>query len=140
MSDIAELTFTVVEPTQLDHDDVLQLYEASGLAKRRPVHEPGRLGGMLEGSNLIVVASNDQGLVGIARSISDFSYVTYLADLAVAESWQRRGIGRRLIEVTGEAAPKAKIVLLAAPDAASYYPRVGFFRHDSAWTLPAFSG
>ena len=140
MSDIAELTFAVVEPSQLDHGDVFQLYESSGLAKRRPVHEPGRLGRMLDGSNLIAVASGGSGLVGIARSISDFSYVTYLADLAVAEEWQRQGVGQRLIEVTRAVAPKAKIVLLAAPDAAGYYPRVGFLRHDSAWTLPAADG
>jgi GNAT superfamily N-acetyltransferase len=140
MSEIAELTFTIVEPARLDHDDVFRLYETSGLAERRPIHEPGRLRRMLDGSNLIAVASDGSGLVGIARSISDFSYVTYLADLAVAGSWQRRGIGRRLIEVTRAAAPKAKIVLLAAPKAATYYPRVGFSRHDSAWTLPALEG
>lgn len=140
MSDIAELTFTVVEPAQLDYDDVFRLYEASGLAERRPVQEPGRLRRMLDGANLIAVASDSDGLVGIARSISDFSYVTYLADLAVAENWQRRGIGQRLIEVTSAAAPKAKIVLLSAPDAATYYPRVGFRRHDSAWVLPAVDG
>lgn len=131
-----ELTFTVVEPGRLDAEAVLGVYEASGLAERRPVREPGRLRQMLDGSNLIVVAAAASGLVGIARSITDFSYVTYLADLAVVRERQREGIGRRLIAVTREVAPAAKIVLLAAPEAAGYYPRIDFVPHDSAWLLP----
>jgi hypothetical protein len=29
------------------------------------------------------------------------------------------------------------LVLLAAPKAVEYYPKIGFTKHDSAWTLPA---
>ena len=137
MPDVAELTFRIVQPADLPYDEVLEVYESSGLGARRPIHEPGRLRRMLDGSNLIVVAASGDGLIGIARSISDFSYVTYVADLAVAASWQRRGIGRRLIEITAAGAPDAKLVLLAGPDAATYYPHVGFVRHPSAWTLSA---
>jgi GNAT superfamily N-acetyltransferase len=135
--DVAGLTFSIVEPADLDVESVHAVYATSGLGARRPIDEPGRLRRMLDGSNLIAVASSADGLVGIARSISDFSYVTYLADIAVAASWQRRGVGHRLIDVTAGAAPDAKVVLLAAPDAAAYYPRVGFTQHPSAWIRPA---
>jgi predicted N-acetyltransferase YhbS len=68
--------------------------------------------------------------------VSDFSYVTYLSDIAVAREFQRQGLGRALIEGTRQAAPAAKIVLLSAPAAAEYYPHIGFSRHNSAWVLP----
>lgn len=136
---LAELTFSIVDAAELGVDDVLRVYESSGLGARRPVDEPGRLRRMLDGANLIAIASGDEGLVGIARSLTDFSYVTYLSDIAVAAEWQRQGVGRRLIQVTAEAAPQAKIVLLSAPDAVDYYPHVGFAQHPSAWTLPPLS-
>lgn len=33
--------------------------------------------------------------------------------------------------------PRASLVLLAAPLARDYYPKIGFQRHESAWTLRA---
>lgn len=133
----SEVTFSRVEPADLDTAAVLRVYETSGLAERRPLGTPGRLRRMLDGSNLIVVAHDAGVLIGIARSISDFSYATYLSDIAVDSAYQRRGIGRELIRLTGEAAPLAKIILLSAPTAVDYYPHIGFTRHQSAWTLPA---
>ena len=74
-------------------------------------------------------------LDGGYRAMTDLAYVTYLADLAVRESHQRRGIGVELIRRTREAAPSARIVLLAAPAAEAYYPKIGFSQHHGAWLL-----
>ena len=86
----------------------------------------------------MVTAWDGDLLVGLARTLSDFSYVGYLADLAVRLSHQRRGIGVELIRKTRERmGPRSLLVLLAAPKAVEYYPKIGFTRHDSAWTLRA---
>ncbi len=90
---------------------------------------------MIRNANLIVVCRIDDKLIGISRSISDFSYVTYLADIAVSREYQRSGIGKALIEATRKEAPQAKIVLLSAPAATNYYPHIGFSSHNSAWVL-----
>jgi ribosomal protein S18 acetylase RimI-like enzyme len=91
---------------------------------------------MMEHSNLIATAWEDDLLVGIARSVTDFHYCCYLSDLAVDVACQRRGIGRRLIRMTQEAlGPRCSIILLAAPAAVDYYPRLGFQRHEQAWVL-----
>ncbi|MFD9568756.1 GNAT family N-acetyltransferase [Streptomyces sp. NPDC059982] len=120
----------------LDVEEVLGLYRASTLAERRPVDDVERFARMLSGANLVVTARDDRGrLIGIARSITDGAYATYLSDLAVDAAHQGEGVGRELIRVTAEAAPQATIVLLAAPKARAYYPRVGFTAHDSAWML-----
>jgi predicted N-acetyltransferase YhbS len=119
----------------LDLDAVIELYRASTLGERRPVDDRERMAAMLRHANLIVTAWDGDLLVGIARSLSDFVYCTYLSDLAVRASHQRQGIGRELIRFTREAAPKASLILLAAPKAVDYYPRLGFRSHPSAWML-----
>ncbi|MGW3669525.1 GNAT family N-acetyltransferase [Streptomyces sp. NPDC005141] len=121
--------------SDLDLADVLRVYEESGLGERRPVQDTQRMAAMVGNANLVVTCRVDGELVGIARSVSDFSYVTYLSDIAVVRAYQRTGIGRQLIDATRKEAPQAKIVLLSAPAAADYYPHIGFTAHNSAWVL-----
>jgi predicted N-acetyltransferase YhbS len=125
-----------IEDTELaDVEEVAAVYRSSGLAERRPVDDTARFTGMIRGCNLLVTARLDDRLIGVSRSLTDGSYVTYLCDLAVTGDLQRRGVGRDLIQATREAAPAAKIVLLSAPAAVDYYPYLGFKRHESAWVL-----
>jgi GNAT superfamily N-acetyltransferase len=119
----------------LDLDAVIELYRASTLGERRPVDDRPRMAEMLRHANLVWTAWDGARLVGIARALSDFSFATYLSDLVVRESHQRRGIGKELIRRVAEAGREAKVVLLAAPKAVDYYPRVGFEKHPSAWVM-----
>jgi GNAT superfamily N-acetyltransferase len=120
----------------LDVDAMIELYVASTLGERRPVEDRERMAGMLAGANLIVTAWDAELLVGISRALTDWSYATYLSDLAVRRSHQRQGIGRELIRRTQAAAPRAKVILLSAPGAVDYYPRVGLERHPAAFVMP----
>ena len=90
---------------------------------------------MLANANLVITAWDEELMVGISRSITDFVYATYLSDLAVRESYQRAGIGKELIRRTQEAGGEARVILLSAPAAAEYYPRIGMTQHHSAWML-----
>jgi ribosomal protein S18 acetylase RimI-like enzyme len=102
----------------LNLDEVIELYVASTLGARRPVDDRERMAAMLANANLIVTAWDGDLLVGIARALSDFSFVTYLSDLAVRESHQRQGIGKELMRRVQEAGGlDAKLLLLAAPAA-----------------------
>jgi predicted N-acetyltransferase YhbS len=93
---------------------------------------------MLRHANLVVTAWDGDLLVGIARTLTDFSYVGYLSDLAVRASHQRNNIGIQLIQKTREKmGPRSMLVLLAAPKAVDYYPKIGFAKHNSAWTIKA---
>lgn len=113
----------------------------STLGERRPVDRPAALARMLEHANLVVTARDAGRLVGVARSLTDFAYCCYLSDLAVARSHQRAGVGRALLETTLAALePGAKLILLAAPAAVDYYPKVGFERHPSAWIRARAAG
>jgi GNAT superfamily N-acetyltransferase len=122
----------------LDLDQVIELYNASTLGERRPVDDRQVMSDMLRHANLVVTAWDGNLLVGIARTLTDFSYVGYLSDLAVKASHQRKGIGIQLVQKTREKmGPKSMLVLLAAPKAVEYYPKIGFSKHNSAWTINA---
>lgn len=121
----------------VDLDEVIDLYSATTLGPRRPLQDRARVAAMLRNANLVITAWDGDLLVGIARSLTDHSFVTYLSDLAVRESHQQRGIGRELIRRTREASGGIQVVLLSAPQAVGFYPRIGFGRHDSAWVLPS---
>jgi len=119
----------------------IELYNRSTLGERRPVHRPDIFAGMLENANLTVTAWDGERLVGIARTLTDFTYVAYLADLAVDLQYQKSGIGRQLIAQTrARLQPECMIVLLSAPLANDYYPKVGFEHHPRAWVMKGESG
>ena len=118
-------------------DEFRDLLLRSTLSARRPVEDLDCLRGMLDNSDIVATCWNENLLVGIARSITDFSYSCYLSDLAVDVNFQKRGIGTELISLTQSMlGPRCKIILLSAPAAVDYYPHIGFEPHPSAWILP----
>lgn len=121
---------------QLAVDEFIDLLRRSELASRRPVDDRDCIEQMLAHANLLITAWVGERLVGVARSVTDFSYCCYLSDLAVDNAFQGRGIGRELVRQTRHRlGPQAKIILLSAPAAADYYPHIGFRQHSSAWIL-----
>lgn len=119
----------------LDPAEVAALFADSGL--NRPVNDLERIGKMLDHANLVLTARDGAKLVGVSRSLTDFSYCCYLSDLAVAKAYQKLGIGQELIRRTQEyLGDEVMILLLAAPQAREYYPHIGFTRNDDAWFLP----
>lgn len=120
----------------LEVDQVIDLYKSSTLGARRPVDKPEVFHGMIANANIVITAWDKDKLVGIARALSDLVYVTYLADLVVHENYQQQGIGKQLIDLTqAQAAPDCMLVLLSAPQANDYYPKLGFTHNPRAWML-----
>jgi len=119
----------------LDLDQLIELYVDSTLGERRPVAERERMEAMRRHANLVITAWDGELLVGISRCVTDFAWTTYLADLAVRKSYQRQGIGLELIRRSRDAAPQAKLLLLAVPTAVDYYPHIGFKNMPQAWWL-----
>jgi predicted N-acetyltransferase YhbS len=119
----------------LSAEEFIAVLKASTLGERRPVNEPERITKMLQNANLIITARENNKLVGVARSITDFAYCTYLSDLAVDETYQRKGIGKELIRQTKLASPQAKLILLSAPKAIHYYPHIGMKHHEYCFMI-----
>lgn len=125
-----------IEP-DLSPEEFIDVLRRSGLAERRPVDEAETIRAMLANADVLVTARSGPLLVGVSRAISDRAYCTYLSDLAVDEQFQRQGIGQDLIRRTHEQAGfQTTLILLAAPNAVGYYPRIGMTRHESCWIAP----
>jgi len=117
-------------------EQAIDLYKRSTLGERRPIHNIQTFEAMLKNANLTITAWDGEKLVGISRSLTDFAYVAYLADLAVDQEYQRSGIGKQLIDETKvRLGAECMIVLLAAPKANEYYEQIGFEHNPRAWTL-----
>jgi len=119
----------------LKPEEFVKVLERSTLGQRRPLAEPERIAAMLAHGNLILTARDKGNIVGVARSLSDFSFCTYLSDLAVDQDYQHKGIGTELIRRTQLEAPNAKLILLAAPAAVNYYPHIGMKRHEHCFYI-----
>lgn len=117
-------------------EDFIDILHRSTLAERRPVDEPETIQGMLRHADVILTARVEGRLVGVSRAITDFSYCTYLSELAVDTAFQRQGIGRELVRRTHETAGMhTTLILLAAPKAENYYPHIGMAGHNSCWIV-----
>ena len=118
----------------LDPVDVARVFDASGIT--RPTKDLPRIARMFATANLIISAWDGSELVGLSRALTDHSFCCYLSDLAVDREYQKHGIGRELIRrtrsVIGE---EVSLILLSAPGAMSYYPKVGFTLADNAYVI-----
>jgi predicted N-acetyltransferase YhbS len=118
-------------------NEFIDLLERSTLAERRPVKHKDRIEKMLQHGNILITAWDNDLLVGVARSLSDFSFCCYLSDLAVDENYQHKGIGKELIRLSHIAANKddCMLILLAAPKAVNYYPKIGMEQFTDCFVI-----
>ncbi|EZH65183.1 GCN5 family acetyltransferase [Bacillaceae bacterium JMAK1] len=126
------IQFKVNEP--IESQQLAAVFAASGI--KRPIDDLERLDQMLQHANLLITAWDGEKLVGIARSLTDYSYCCYLSDLAVDQHVQAKGIGRALIEETKkQIGENVTLILRASKDAMDYYPKVGFQLVDNCYII-----
>ncbi|UAY54684.1 GNAT family N-acetyltransferase [Arachidicoccus terrestris] len=113
-------------------DTIIEVFDSSGI--NRPTGDMKRIESMFKAADLTVSAWDGDQLVGIARSLTDFCYCCYLSDLAVRKEYQHEGIGKELVRRTRlEIGPQSMLLLLAAPSAVAYYPKLGMEKMDRAF-------
>ncbi|MHA8051699.1 GNAT family N-acetyltransferase [Aquirufa sp. ROCK-SH2] len=128
-----EITYQI--NPKLSVQDLIQILDKSTLGVRRPLSDIKAMESMLEHANVYIGAYDGDKLVGLARCMTDFVYTTYLADLAVDEAYQHHGIGKRLLKEVKLFLPRAKLILLAAPAAQGYYPKIGMQKHEHCFFI-----
>lgn len=115
-------------------EEVAHVFRASGI--KRPVNQLERIQRMIDHADITITVWDDHKLIGIARALTDYSYCCYLSDLAVDAAYQNRGIGKQLIkELQKQLNEEISLLLLSAPNAMDYYPRVGFNKAENAFLI-----
>jgi GNAT superfamily N-acetyltransferase len=118
----------------LKTESIIEVFKSSGII--RPVDDPKRIETMFKNSNLIISAWNGIELIGVARSLTDYSYCCYLSDLAVKKEHQKSGIGKTLIELTQQTiGDQTMLLLLSAAPAMDYYPKIGFQKVENGFII-----
>lgn len=115
-------------------EEIIKLYNLCGLP--RPTTNKARIEKIFNSSNLVVTAWHNEQLVGVSRSITDWAWSCYLADLAVHPNFMKCGIGKRLVQITKEqVGEQTMMLLLSVPTAMEYYPKIGFIKEDRAFAI-----
>lgn len=136
------MDITCALETGLTAEEYIECVSQSKLGETRPLGNPERVQAYLDNSNVTITArANDGTLLGIFRGMSDWHWVCYCADLAVAEPYQGQGIGKLLMQKAVEVlGPGIGITLFALPGAEGFYQAIGmedakgFFRDRSIST------
>ncbi|MFT8502266.1 MAG: GNAT family N-acetyltransferase, partial [Lacticaseibacillus paracasei] len=106
-------------------DQFIHVVNASGIT--RPTEDRGRMQRMLNNANVLLTAWDDEQLIGVLRGVSDRSYCTFVSELAVTKDYQHQGIATKLLlQLRTMQGPNVSIMLLSAPSAMTFYPKVGF--------------
>lgn len=134
----APTTVRYTREQDLDAAEFSRVLDESGLGATRPLGDPARLQAMLNGAGMIVTARldrPDRQLVGVSRTITDFSWAAYLAELAVSRSAQGLGVGRGLLNETRRLlGPQVTLILTSMPDVTGFYERAEMARvPDTFW-------
>lgn len=128
-----EITYKTNAP--LSVTEIIEVFDSSGI--RRPTNDSGRIEKMFKNSNLVVSAWLGKQLIGLGRALTDFSYCCYVSDLAVKKEFQSKGIGKIMLEILrNEAGPQTVFFLHAAPQAVSYYPKIGMHEWKDCFYIP----
>ena len=115
-------------------EEIIAVYDSSGI--NRPTFDKERIAKMYANSNLVITAWDNELLVGISRSLSDFCFCCYLSDLAVRKEYQKLGIGKKMISLTKEKiGEQCMLLLLSAPTAMEYYPKIGFEKVNNGFII-----
>lgn len=129
------MPITYIAQPEITSTDFITILKKSTLGLRRPLTDLVAMQTMFDYGNVYVGAYDEGKLVGLARVMTDFVFTSYLSDLAIDEAYQHQGIGKQLIKEVKKYLPNAKVILIAAPAAEGYYPKIGMQKHEHCYVL-----
>ena len=111
------------EIREIPLDDILALYRANEWSC---LEKPRELYDALVNSHSLVTAWDGDDLVGLGNAISDGSLVVYYPHLLVLPEYQRRGIGKQIMERLKSNYRDSHQQVLLAEGPVEFYRKCGF--------------
>jgi GNAT superfamily N-acetyltransferase len=122
------LTFSISTSCNFSNVELLSLYESVGWTAY--TRDPQLLTRAVRSSSFVVTARTEEGgLVGLARAISDDATICYLQDILVRPTFQGTGIGRALVEHVSARYQHVRQTVLVTdnePGQRAFYEALGF--------------
>lgn len=119
-----------------DIEEIIDLYNFSDYFPISDKGDTERIQKMHDNADIVVTAWNNDELIGLARSLSDFCYCCYLSDLCVRNEYKGKGIGKELVRMTKEiAGDECKLILHSSLNAIDFYSHIGMKQIDSAFII-----
>jgi ribosomal protein S18 acetylase RimI-like enzyme len=113
--------------TDIKEEDLVDLYTSVGWTTY--AKDSASLRKAIENSSFVVSMWDEGKLVGLARCVSDDVSISYIQDILVRPSHQRRGVGRSLVrECLSRYGHVRQTALLTddLPEQARFYESLGF--------------
>ena len=108
-------------------EEIIELYKSVGWTNY--TEHPERLEGGYKNSLCVLAAYEEERLVGIIRAVGDGVTILFIQDILVMPQYQRRGIGKRLINSIIEKYNSVYQIELLTDNAEktiAFYKSVGF--------------
>ena len=129
------MSIVYAQETGLTAEEYIACVGKTKLGASRPLGNAARIQAMIDASDLLVSARNEEGsLLGLSRTITDWHWVAYCMDLAVVENQQGGGVGKALLtETIRILGPGVGMALLPLPGVESFYSRFGMSEYPAFW-------
>jgi aralkylamine N-acetyltransferase len=118
------ITYSKDKNQNIDWNEAAVVFERAPLGKRR--REPEKIRRAFESSYAIVYVFDEDKLIGMGRALCDGEYQAAIYDMVVLPEYQRKGIGKEIIERLCEQLPVENIILYAVPGREGFYKKCGF--------------
>jgi GNAT superfamily N-acetyltransferase len=120
-------SYRILAAESVDRESLCALYESVGWSSY--TRDINLLLAAIRGSDFLVIAQENDTLVGLARAISDDASVAYIQDILVRPSHQGRGIGKDLVRAVLERYGHVRQKVLLTdnrPEQLQFYSSLGF--------------
>ncbi|KKS98241.1 MAG: GNAT family acetyltransferase [Candidatus Gottesmanbacteria bacterium GW2011_GWA2_43_14] len=122
---------------ELDFEQMVDiLYETKCLRhpKKRKIYKAA-IEKAFQNSQFVVSAWHGTELAGFARVLTDESLYASIWNFMVSPKYQKKGIGKQLINKCLEKYPKLNFFLFAGDNSADFYRKMGFEIHPHGMNL-----
>lgn len=123
---------------ELPLDALVSLYRSVHWSS---AEKPETLRAALANSDAVVSAWDGSELIGLGNALSDGHLVVYYPHLLVRSEWQRRGIGRTIMQrLMAKYEGFHQHILVADATAVAFYERLGFVRAGRSEPMWIYAG
>lgn len=110
--------------TDINWEKISSILEIAGLSST----DPEICKRAFLGSQVTVFAFDDDKLVGVARALSDGVKQAAIYDVAILPEYQRKGVGKLLLEAIINKLPGCNFILYSNVGKEDFYKKFGFRR------------